>query len=864
MTFENKFYNVLENIFIGAKFEGSGGYINLLKIKERYYSEVLEIFKKEVDRDFVITGDYREEFFNKLYNFFVKYFSESGSVYYVNTANWQNIYEKIYSNNEDVVLFWKTHMLYYVKSDVLFNNIEIKVKDNDVDYVAFFDVSNMVSNKGNEKRDLVFEYVGSEKKKNSETNDEYLQHTFTVEYSTRGRKTKTEDLAKVSGIPEYVINRLMKEFKKQSSVDFFINKNAEEFLGEQLDIYINQILLDESNIFEQERLDQLKKIKEYGRKLISLIAQFENELVKIWNKPKFVLNSNYVMSLKMLKENLSSNSYEKLISYIKSALKTDENLIEDVSNIISEIYKSPLQKIYLTNIKYGHDSIELSYAKGFQTEEKRDKYLKRYEDQKIYDKEIFDRGNLIDSFFATYNTNNITTEISYEDLYIDTKYLPVDYKLEILEELTQNTPLDSLINGYLVKSDNYQFLNTTNKFNGEVKLCYIDPPFNTEGSYAYLDKFRDSTWLTMISNRLELLNQKFLNDESSFFLHLDHHGSHFGRMLADDIFGELNREIVWNTSPSISGLKAVAPNFVRQHDTIFYYKGKNADFKKMYSNYQNLKVEDLGWLDMFEEEEDKPFIYKYLDANKLEKVYLGKVPTMALGDVWNDVFSMMYTQNMTRENWSVDNTQKPENLLRRVIQSTTSQRDLVMDFYVGTGTTIAAAHKLNRRWIGVDAGEFIDSITLTRMKTVIMGDIRPKLSIDLNWTGGGVMKYYELEQYEDTLNNSIYSEEQTMIFDEKNPFSSYIFFSDNKLADALSLNAANEIELRFEGVYRDIDWAESISNLLGLPISQLGKNYFTLTDGVKELRFDHDYENMTEEERLKFIEIIKPLIWWGE
>ncbi len=60
-----------------------------------------------------------------------------------------------------------------------------------------------------------------------------------------------------------------------------------------------------------------------------------------------------------------------------------------------------------------------------------------------------------------------------------------------------------------------------------------------------------------------------------------------------------------------------------------------------------------------------------------------------------------------------------------------------MDFYAGTGTTIAAAHKLNRRWVGVEAGGFIESVTLRRMKTVVMGDIRPKLSIDLNWQGGG-------------------------------------------------------------------------------------------------------------------------------
>ncbi|HHW70915.1 MAG TPA: hypothetical protein GX392_06230 [Clostridiales bacterium] len=129
MIKEKRFYNALEDIFVGAKIEGDSGYVNLLKIKEKYYSKILKQFKREVDQCEIITGSFREEFFDKLYSFFEKYFSESGSVYFVKTANWQRVYERVYTDNKDVVLFWKTHMLYYVKSDILFQSIDVNIKD---------------------------------------------------------------------------------------------------------------------------------------------------------------------------------------------------------------------------------------------------------------------------------------------------------------------------------------------------------------------------------------------------------------------------------------------------------------------------------------------------------------------------------------------------------------------------------------------------------------------------------------------------------------------------------------------------------------------------------------------------------------
>jgi len=120
---EQQFFNALNDIFVGAKIEGESGYINLMAIKSRYYTQgVFPQLKKDIAAAIVDFPEFREELFDKLYSFFQRYFSESGSIYFRHTPLHQNVYEKVYTDERDVVLFWKTHMLYYVKTDRLFKS----------------------------------------------------------------------------------------------------------------------------------------------------------------------------------------------------------------------------------------------------------------------------------------------------------------------------------------------------------------------------------------------------------------------------------------------------------------------------------------------------------------------------------------------------------------------------------------------------------------------------------------------------------------------------------------------------------------------------------------------------------------------
>ena len=124
----------------------------------------------------------------------------------------------------------------------------------------------------------------------------------------------------------------------------------------------------------------------------------------------------------------------------------------------------------------------------------------------------------------------------YQHLPIDTKYFK-DLELEILSEFED---LDKSLNGWLIKSENYQALNTIlPKFKVKVQTIYIDPPFNTGDDFEYVDRYQDSSWLTLMKNRLDLA-KKYLKKTGGLVLHLDWNANYLGRNLMEDVFGKDN------------------------------------------------------------------------------------------------------------------------------------------------------------------------------------------------------------------------------------------------------------------------------------------------------------------------------------
>lgn len=849
---EQKFFKALGDIFVGAKIEGDSGFINLMAIKSRYYQTgVFPLLKKDIDNALVMFPDFREELFDKLFTFFQRYFSESGSIYFRYTSLHQNVYEKVYTDDRDVILFWKTHMLYYVKTDRIFRSVNVEVDDTKF----FFDASKMSLKKANEKREVIYAF------RKLQGEDGTL--VFDVDYSERGRVTKVDEILKETkkagrALNEDTLNQAFRIFEKQSEVDFFINKDARSFLQEQFDLWMYQYLFDGQNIWSAERIAQLQALKEIAYKVIAFISQFEDELVKIWNKPKFVLNSHYVVTIDRI------------------------NARDSTGIIINKLFT--------------HHGME--------------EQIKEWLELCIIDR-LYEPDVLFQLCFKE-NHNGKLQDSGFSHLPIDTKHFP-SLELTILE-LFNN--IDNDLDGYLIKSDNYQALTSLlNKFKNRIQLIYIDPPFNTGNDFIFVDNYQDSTWATILENRLRV-SKDFLEQRGNFYLHLDHFAEHYAKLLLDQILGSDNfrAKITWNTGDNISGFKSQAKNWIRQADFIHYYSAsEDYYFKKAFEIIGDGK-EKIGWLDVLGDSKDDLYIEVWEDHKLTLRPVVFNVK--AKGTIWNDIYSFQYSEPRITESLSFTSNQKPENLLRRIIQTSSTQRSLVLDYYVGSGTTCAVAHKLNRRWIGVEMGAhfgevYLDEVTLDkdssntetdidlsennpaivkvlsetknqmtvmmkkigalgRMKIVLNGDkefkaihssvIRhPHLSKDINWEGGGFFKYYDLEQYEDVLRRAKYEDSTLFENPSADPYHSYVFLRDLKMLDSIEVDTQeNQVHFHPERLYPDpgkpngtsIDLAETLSQRTGKWIKRITADYVEFQDGERMSLTDPDWQT------------IKPLVWW--
>jgi len=834
MTKEQKFYKALQDVFIGAKIEGEGGFVNLMKIKSNYYRKIEDILKKDIEAALKSHPKFRDELFDKLYSFFSRYFTESGSIYFNSTPFHNNIYEKVYTDEKDVILFWKTQMLYYVKTDRIFRSLPVEFDG----FKFYFDASKIENKKANEKRSLIFDLSNVR---------EDGTIVFGVQYSERGAKTKQDEILKAIkrkgiAITEEQLERAFKVFEKQSEIDFFINKNAKAFLQEQFKLWSYQYFWEGAKEWSADRVNQLQILKDIAFKIIDFISQFEDELVKIWNKPKFVKNSNYVVTLDRL------------------------NNIELVKKILKH--------------------------KGINEQ------IKEWQELSIVD-ENFKKEEVIEKDLTGEHLSQ-----KYQHLPIDTKYFK-DLELEILSQFED---LDKSLDGWLIKSENYQAMTTIlPKFKELGQTIYIDPPFNTGNDFIFLDNFQDSTWLSLINDRLKLA-KLLLNDKGNLYLHLDHLAEHYSKILLDKVFGPENfkAKITWNTGENISGFKSQALNWIRQADFIHYYT--KTDKNIFYKAFEPLNKKDgIGWLDFIGKKSKEIFIEKWKNGKYIKEMVDKRVK--AKGTIWNDIYSFQYSEPRITESLSFVSNQKPENLIRRIIQTSSEIGGFVFDFFAGSGTTCAVAQKLNRKWVGIEMGDYFKEIYLDeteikktagesdedeenigldnpaivkiisetektakviikkvgllgRMKIVLNGDKefkaihspvirKPHLSKDVNWQGGGFFKYYELEQYEEALANCKYEDGNLFNAPGRSPYQEYVFMKDEKMLKALEIDYENnKVKVDLSKLYPNIDIAETLSNLTGKWIKKISNGEVEFEDDTKINTEDLDYK------------LIKPLIWW--
>ncbi|WP_230279816.1 site-specific DNA-methyltransferase [Croceicoccus sp. Ery15] len=327
------------------------------------------------------------------------------------------------------------------------------------------------------------------------------------------------------------------------------------------------------------------------------------------------------------------------------------------------------------------------------------------------------------------------------------------------------THLD-LNDNLLVQGENLQVLATLrHRYRGRVTLIYIDPPYNTaSGSFAYNDRFTRADWLGFMRARL-LFARDLLAPDGSIYVNIDFNEAHYLKVLMDEVFGPANfqREIIWRIG-WLSGFKTRAQNFIRNHDTILFY---SQDAQRMKFNKAYLGPDDFA--PRFKPAEAAQ-LSSLLEGEGLAKTAVRRVMKAAqtiglparypVEDVWNasnyDRLNSVAITSYAGESVSKllgtpdVKGQKSEALLKRIIEASTDPGDIVLDFFAGSGSTAAAAHKLGRRWIGVEQMGYAGTITLERMKKVVAGD-NVGISKRTGWKGGGSFVFCRLADWRDRV-----------------------------------------------------------------------------------------------------------------
>jgi len=341
------------------------------------------------------------------------------------------------------------------------------------------------------------------------------------------------------------------------------------------------------------------------------------------------------------------------------------------------------------------------------------------------------------------------------------------------------------------------------EYSNKVKCIYIDPPYNNGEKYThYTDNIRSDIWLEEMEVIIKKL-YKLLGEDGSLWVSIDDNEVHYLKVLMDKIFGRENfiTTIIWQQRTTRENRKVFSNN----HEYILVYAKNPIEFKKarnlielspeIFKRYKNPDNDPRGvWQSVSANVQaghgvasqfydvvspngkvtklPKGRCWSYNEARMREEIENGNIwfGTDGNGVPRIKMFLKDAKQGVTPETlWLADevgtsksgkkhlismdlsdelfDTPKPEELLKRILDISTNEGDLVLDAYLGSGTTVAVAHKMKRQYIGIEIGNHVESIVLPRLRKVIEGEAGG-ISKNVNWHGGGSFKYKNWSQKE--------------------------------------------------------------------------------------------------------------------
>jgi len=802
---------------------------NLSRLFEEAKQKVIQTLNKDV---FLPSGDLKEEYknfevakdylaiktrkdeadvvdevkllvFNDLYNFFSRYYDEGDFAPQYRYSIKGHKYAIPY-NGEEVKLYWANSDQYYIKTGILFR-----------DYAFFADAAKtykiilrtvaareeLGSNKATKARFFVLddekslelerytlvirlqyrELTAAEVKRyeagggsNTAKQEKINQQVMDVVLEGLDNPNLKAALGIYYGNEKPLLLYQLSRFTAKNSRDFFIHKNLKKFLSEQLDYFIKAEVISietlERERFLDKHITRAKVVREIGERIIDFLAQIEDFQKKLWEKKKFVLKTEYVITANRVHEEFHQ-----------------------------EILKNKKQASEWKDLGFGAAPSK--------------------------------------------------AEFKEKKLPVDTKHFSEDFKERLLEKLTETADLDDLLDGMMIKSENWQGLNLLlPKYQEGVKCVYIDPPYNTSASeILYKNDYKHSSWLCLLENRLRV-GHSLLCIDGTLCITIDDAESHRLKLLLEYVFDQdsiIGSVAIRNNPSGRATPKGISiaheyaifckgvgsarigrlshteqqisryceqdekgryewVNFRKHGGANAYRIARPAMFYPIFVSSSGIKIPEMQWNGAKREWELKEspksgetvILPIRIDGeNRYEMTWKLGVETARKqieelcfradqnGEIGVYRKSRLRKEGTLPRTWW-DNklysaTEYGTNLLTDIMaqantfpfpKSVHASKDclkvcdigedgIALDFFAGSGTTAHAVMNLNnedggkRKFILIEMADYFDTVMIPRIKKVAYSfnwkDGKPKDSI-----GNGIFfKYQALEQYEDTLDN---------------------------------------------------------------------------------------------------------------
>lgn len=532
---------------------------------------------------------------------------------------------------------------------------------------------------------------------------------------------------------------------------------------------------------------------------MKLYQTLENQIKK---EPNYVSDNGEVKKWVVL--NKAQNFDEELIELLLHDSDLKEKFFINVKDVL--VFKQNLFIQFLEQKNYLNDSYtQFKNKVGLSID---GQYLKQrnevalvwpFKDCVLEGGQSREEDKREEIFFNETLAQDEITELLDPKVFTNAKLFDKDGE-KSFDQLNRNEK-GTITDNLIIKGNNLLALHSLKKeFTGKVKLIYIDPPYNTgNDGFKYNDTFNHSTWLTFMKNRLNVAKD-LLSDDGIIFVQCDDNEQAYLKILMDEIFGRDNfiSNIVWKGRGGRQDSKFIA----QIHETIVSFsknisrlelfkvtiednskyslqdeKGKYKVqlIRKWGSNSRRIDRPNLYYGINFRDEIIFPILPDGTDGCwrwsevKLKKAIENNEVIFVEKEGRKELYEKIYERDGTKQvvfnswieesfsgqgaktlqnlfNKKVFEYPKPEQLIEKIIEISTLENDIVLDYHFGSGTTATTAHKMNRQYIGIEQMDYIETVAVERLKKVIDGE-QGGISKSVNWQGGGSFIYLELKKY---------------------------------------------------------------------------------------------------------------------